>query len=258
MAFTVEDGTGVANAPTHTRRPAQVTDYLTDRGRQTENGWSSAEEAAQNAAIIQATDFIEKRFAGLWRGTRGSEEQGLSWPSSGVTTGDGVTISATSLPRLLIEAVAEYTVRALISACTLLRPDRRRLPVRVAWSRSQFTKVGEIETRTRYSDPAGAGTAVVTSTVPSYPAADLLIQPLLNRSLVPGGDRFGASGEAVMGIDYQALARLVVQQVQRFGRQVDLLDESARPDKPTLDLGSPGNQVATGGSESRRIRRARR
>ena len=79
MAFTVEDGSGVTGANAYATA-AQVTEYLTDRGREAENNWSTKTAAEQQTAIIKATDYIEKRFFGIWRGSRTDSAQALTWP----------------------------------------------------------------------------------------------------------------------------------------------------------------------------------
>ena len=68
MTIIVEDGSGVKGANAGTT-VADVTAYLTDRNRQTENGWDSATTAAQEAAVIAGTDFIEQRFRQRFAGS---------------------------------------------------------------------------------------------------------------------------------------------------------------------------------------------
>jgi len=65
MTFTVEDGSGVrgANAGVDV---AFVTTYLTDRARNT--AWDAETSANQQAAIIEATDYVEQRFATRFKG----------------------------------------------------------------------------------------------------------------------------------------------------------------------------------------------
>lgn len=69
MAFTVEDGTGVSGANAY-MTAQEVTDYLTDRGRETQNGWDSLSQPAQEAAVIAATDYIEQRWRTRFRGNK--------------------------------------------------------------------------------------------------------------------------------------------------------------------------------------------
>lgn len=63
----VETGVGVAGANAYVST-AWVTEYLTARNRQTENGWDTVTESAREAAIIEGAEYIEKRFARRFRG----------------------------------------------------------------------------------------------------------------------------------------------------------------------------------------------
>ena len=67
MTLVVEDGSGVVGANGYDT-VASVTSYLTDRGRETENLWSSSSD--QEGAVIEATDYIETRFRELFKGTK--------------------------------------------------------------------------------------------------------------------------------------------------------------------------------------------
>ncbi|MEE9367037.1 MAG: DnaT-like ssDNA-binding protein [Dehalococcoidales bacterium] len=69
MSFIVENGTGVLTANA-LATVAFVTTYLTDRGRETENSWSTSTTAAQQAAIIAATDYIEGKYRDLFKGRK--------------------------------------------------------------------------------------------------------------------------------------------------------------------------------------------
>ena len=69
MTMIVEDGTGVSGANAYATE-AEVTAYLTDRNRQTENIWSTIGAPAQEAAIIAATDFIDRRWGERFKGNK--------------------------------------------------------------------------------------------------------------------------------------------------------------------------------------------
>jgi hypothetical protein len=69
MAVKVEDGTGVSGANSYIAT-AFVTTYLTDRNRETENSWSTALTAAQDGAVVAATDFIEQRWGERFLGSK--------------------------------------------------------------------------------------------------------------------------------------------------------------------------------------------
>lgn len=69
MTILIEDGSGVQGANSYASI-AEITAYLTDRGRQAENSWDTAGTPAQEAAAIAATDFIENRFSLRFKGVR--------------------------------------------------------------------------------------------------------------------------------------------------------------------------------------------
>ncbi len=69
MAFLIEDGSGVVNANAYVTEAFALT-YLTDRNRETENTWSTRTAAVRRAAIIAATDYIEKRWREHFKGSK--------------------------------------------------------------------------------------------------------------------------------------------------------------------------------------------
>lgn len=69
MALTIETGAGVAAAQSYST-VAYVTAYLTERGRETENSWSTLGATAQEQAIVKATDHIERAFGAKFGGQK--------------------------------------------------------------------------------------------------------------------------------------------------------------------------------------------
>lgn len=69
MTLTIETGIGVRGADSYAS-VAFVTAYLTDRGREAENTWSTKTVAEQEEAIKKATDYIEKRYGRSFKGVR--------------------------------------------------------------------------------------------------------------------------------------------------------------------------------------------
>lgn len=65
----IEDGSGVRGANSY-NSVAEITQYLTDRNRVTENSWATAATIAQEAAAIAGTDFIENRFGLRFKGIK--------------------------------------------------------------------------------------------------------------------------------------------------------------------------------------------
>jgi len=69
MTIILETGAGVRNANSYVTT-SFVTTYLTERGRDTENDWASVSSSLKEAAVIAATDFIEKKFGSRFMGSR--------------------------------------------------------------------------------------------------------------------------------------------------------------------------------------------
>jgi hypothetical protein len=67
MSLIIETGAGVRNANAYVNI-AYVTAYLTARNRQTENSWSTSTSTIQEAAIVAATDYIDKKFGPRFKG----------------------------------------------------------------------------------------------------------------------------------------------------------------------------------------------
>ena len=172
MAFIHEDGTGVVGANAFIIS-LFVDGYLADRNRSTENDWNILSDSAKDAAIIAATDYIEKVFQHRYLGRRTSGEQGLGWPRLHVIDRDGFLLASDALPVVLEQATAEYAVRA---AALALDPDPT-----IDASGKTVTRlkeqVGPIVTDTTF-----ANTTTITNLIRAYPAADNLLEPLL----VPG------------------------------------------------------------------------
>lgn len=67
MTLVVETGAGVRGANSYVT-VEYVTNYLTARGRASENDWVNLPVAAQEAALISATDYLDTRFGLKFKG----------------------------------------------------------------------------------------------------------------------------------------------------------------------------------------------
>ena len=74
-------------------------------GRPGASAWAAAPAAQQDAALIEATAQIERRFT--WRGEPASTTQALAFPRTGLTR-DWLEVAANSIPDELVRAVALY------------------------------------------------------------------------------------------------------------------------------------------------------
>ena len=194
MAFTVEDGSGVADANAYI--PVAFADeHHGDRGNTAWTGTTPEKEMA----IIRATDYVDKRFGMKFRGFKQSKSQGLEWPRLSAFDNDDFLFNGLDdIPRQLQKAVAEYSLIAL-------QIDLLPIPARPFAVLDPATgvvsggvsgqvikkreKVDVIEEETEYSDntnlltrkkPGGSSSTVVTDfNLPEYPVADEWMQELL-------------------------------------------------------------------------------
>lgn len=131
MPLILETGAGVQNANSYIL-PAFVTTYLTERGRETENTWSTSTTAQQEAACIAATDYIDSRWGRRFKGVKATRFAGakaiarvdftdVPTALDTLTLGDQVYTFVASLSdfangEVLIGANAAATVVNLIAA----------------------------------------------------------------------------------------------------------------------------------------------
>lgn len=75
MTLIVETGSGLRTSNSYTTA-AFVTAYLTNLGRATENSWDTLGAPAQEAALIEATQYIDTRWGQRFKGTRNTHFKG--------------------------------------------------------------------------------------------------------------------------------------------------------------------------------------
>lgn len=108
MAFTVEDGTIVAGANAyvtvaefkawHTDRAVDVSDY---------------DDSSISAAVVKATDYVDKRFGPKFVGDKSQRDQPLQWPRKNAWTNQRDFIYSDEIPKELKRAIFEYALLAL-------------------------------------------------------------------------------------------------------------------------------------------------
>lgn len=98
MAFVVEDGTGLSEANSYVSI-AEADDFNADRGNV---AWTG-DDAAKQAALVKATDYIEQSYGSRWRGEKLVDNQGLALPRD----------FGTPLPRQLKQAVCVLALEAI-------------------------------------------------------------------------------------------------------------------------------------------------
>lgn len=205
MAFTLEDGTGIPGSNAYIDR-AFADEYHADRGH---SAWASCDplgarpitDAQKDAAIIRATDHIDRVYGQFFRGYKGTRNQGLQWPRTSAWDPDGFELL--EVPIQLQNAAAEYALRALLQGVLTPDPPPNSPKQTLVGGATVATfgqgsgevisskeKVGPIECETEYaksssSSSGGSG----HSQLENFPAADMMLRSLLeprNRMIVRG------------------------------------------------------------------------
>lgn len=139
MSLIVEDGTGLSTAESYLS-VADCTTY--NDAHNAVAAWTSANTAARERALRNATQYLEAEYNQRWRGSRLEDAQALAWPRTGVRL-DGVCIEDGDIPRALLDATAELAVRAV--AGELLADITTPGTIE-----SERVKVGPLETEKTY------------------------------------------------------------------------------------------------------------
>lgn len=159
MALITETGAGLLDAESLCSVEA-ATAYHAKRGNA---AWAAiADDAAREAYLRRATDYMEAVYRERWAGMRKTVSQALSWPRYYVPVRDVAILQYypdNTVPTAVSNACAELALRAITGQ---LAPDVKRLAKRV--------KVDVIETE--YVDGATPYTR--------FRAIDLMLQPFLS------------------------------------------------------------------------------
>ena len=111
--FTVEDGTGVADANSYITL-ADADQYVDNTSG--DSTWTApATDANKEKALRLATQYVDAEYADQWKGTASADNQSLDWPRAGVTLRDGYGIDSDEIPQALKDAVCELAVDYLVN-----------------------------------------------------------------------------------------------------------------------------------------------
>lgn len=175
MAFTVETGAIVAGANAY-MTVAQYRTHHTDRGRAALITDTGQTDVLVQAAIIKATDYIDKRFGRRFRGDRKQREQMLEYPRTDAWDDDDFILP--EMPNQLLKATAEY---AWLS--TQLETELAPIPDGTTGIVEELSeKVGPIATTTKFARRPVTDTGNLIQSLPEYPQADLWLEELLESS----------------------------------------------------------------------------
>jgi len=167
MAFLVEDGTGLATSNSYLS-VAGFKIYHTDRKRD----FSVHTDETIQSALIEASDYIDRRYVYVGYRTRG-RAQAMEWPrSSAIDVGDNL-IDANSIPYEIAFSCAELALTATAAA---LIPNIEFDPSG-GFVTEQTDTVGTVRHSVKYSTTRGR------KAFPSYGSADSLLRRLARFNL---------------------------------------------------------------------------
>lgn len=163
--FTVEDGTGLAAANAYVS-VADADQYHLDEGDP--GVWAGSKPVQKQAAIRQATRFLDARYGGRWRGARANETQALDWPRADVYDDDDFLVDDDAIPAEIEAATAVVALKVLSGDDLLADVDASANVL------EETNKVGDLSQSVKY-----AGTR---SAQKRYPLVDGILRALLRGS----------------------------------------------------------------------------
>lgn len=122
----LEDGTGVPNADSYVT-VAEADAYVTARGLGL--SWLALDDAAKQAYLVRAVDYMAAAYRGRWKGYRRATLQGLDWPRQGVMLTDlpyGALVQYNTIPEEVKRAQIELALRQMTRADNPLMQDLER------------------------------------------------------------------------------------------------------------------------------------
>lgn len=150
MTLVTEDGTGLSTAESL----CSLADASTRHTALGNTSWTGT-DAAKEAALRRATQYMEQAYRTRWAGQRLTSAQALSWPRYGVCV-DEFLVASDIVPTDIANACADLALRALTED---LNADQTRGVVR--------EKVGPLETEyDRYAPQAKQFRAVDMALAP--------------------------------------------------------------------------------------------
>jgi len=112
MALIVEDGSGKSDADAYVSE-ADANTYFINRQGSTAWNAGTVTQLQKEAAIRNATAYLDRRYNNLWMGRRVERLQALSFPRVDVRDFDGFAVGSDSVPQQVIDACCEGAVLSL-------------------------------------------------------------------------------------------------------------------------------------------------
>lgn len=124
MAFTIEDGTGVADANAYVTE-TELGTYADDRAVTLASGDAES-------AIVRATTYIDATYRTRFVGYKtNGRDQGLEWPRTGVLDAQYFPIANDEIPIEIKNATCEAAIRELTTPDSLLADLERGGQIRM-------------------------------------------------------------------------------------------------------------------------------
>lgn len=182
MTFEVETGAGLVDSNSYASL-AEANAYFADRANTV---WAALDDTAKQAALIQATDYIDQRFGMRFVGIKAvtlereyDHEQALEWPrlKTGQESWDFVDLTETGVvPTKLKFACSEYALRVISAP---LAPDLVIDPSGVTMV-TISQKAGPVQQD--FATASGRSTPATVFIVRPYPGADMYLRDLVTPS----------------------------------------------------------------------------
>jgi hypothetical protein len=131
-----------------------------------DDAWDEAEPPVQTSALQRASAYLDRRFAGRWRGIRATAAQTLAWPRTGAMDAEGFTIEPDAIPEAVKAATAEVALLIIKGVPLEAQPGQPAMVKR------ESKKVGPIEKEIEYFEGGGPGS------IASFTALDGLLAGL--------------------------------------------------------------------------------
>jgi hypothetical protein len=190
MAFTPETGTGLPDSNAY-MTVEEFKAHHTDRGvaAATDGTFTDAEI---QAFIVQATDYLDKRFGLKFRGWKAKDSQALQWPRTDAYDNGDYLI--TGVPRQLKKACAEYALiagqlgRNLAplpgTGFSTIDPATGTETGNKSSIKREKEAVGPIETEVEYGQSTDMprpmqSSGNIVQRIPDYPQADLWVEEII-------------------------------------------------------------------------------
>ncbi len=116
MALVVEDGTGKTDADSYLSVADADTYHAAHSGS---TDWSGASEADKEKGLRLATQYLDAKYNGRWRGYKNDSTQALAWPRGWGVDDEDYAIDDASVPWQLENATAELALK-VVEGDTLL------------------------------------------------------------------------------------------------------------------------------------------